>query len=80
MWSTEFLLYGQLKNKWKRQPGIGKFKTCYEHKPIGHSVKPGFFRDVITGFCGDKPRIELFARQQVAGWDCWGDQIGGDVL
>jgi N6-adenosine-specific RNA methylase IME4 len=24
---------------------------------------------------GDLPRIELFARQQVTGWDCWGDEI-----
>ena len=75
MWSTEFLLYAQLKNKWVRQPGIGKFKTCYEHKPIGHSVKPQLFRDVIKGFCGDKTSIELFARQKTEGWDCWGNEV-----
>jgi hypothetical protein len=26
-------------------------------------------------FCGDVPRIELFARQHAEGWDCWGDEV-----
>lgn len=79
MWSTEYLLYGQLKNKWVRQPGIGKYKTCFEHKPIGHSVKPNLFREVIKGFCGDKPAIELFARQKTEGWDVWGNEVESDI-
>lgn len=29
-------------------------------------------RDRIVQLCGDLPRIELFARQRVSGWDCWG--------
>lgn len=24
---------------------------------------------------GDIPRIELFARQTVNGWDCWGNEV-----
>ena len=24
---------------------------------------------------GDLPKIELFARQQVEGWDCWGNEV-----
>ena len=79
MWSTEFLLYGQLKNKWQRQPGVGRYKTCFVHKPIGHSVKPPMFRDIITGFCGDKPRIELFARQKTECWDVWGNEVQSDI-
>lgn len=38
-----------------------------------HSKKPDVVRDKIIELCGDLPRIELFARQQVEGWDCWGD-------
>jgi len=79
MWSTEFILYGQLKDKWVKQPGIGKYKTCHESKPIGHSVKPQVFRDIITGFCGEKPRIELFARQKTEGWDVWGNEVESDI-
>ena len=85
MWSTEFLLYGQLKNKWVRQPGIGKFKTCYSHKPIGHSKKPDIFRQMIKEFCGEKRRIELFARKEpllfdkYEGWDVWGNEVDSNI-
>ncbi len=40
-----------------------------------HSKKPDIVRDKIVQLLGDLPRIELFARQQVTGWDCWGDEI-----
>jgi N6-adenosine-specific RNA methylase IME4 len=86
MWSTEFLLYGQLKNKWKRPIGVGKYKTCFTYKPLGHSVKPDNFREMIVDFCGDKPRIELFARERVnlfgsnlEGWDVWGNEVESDI-
>lgn len=37
-----------------------------------HSRKPDEVRDRIVELCGNIPRIELFARQSVDGWDCWG--------
>lgn len=40
-----------------------------------HSKKPDIVRDRIVRLCGDIPRIELFARQQVEGWDCWGNEV-----
>lgn len=40
-----------------------------------HSEKPPEVRDRITELLGDVPRIELFARQRVDGWDSWGDEI-----
>ena len=42
-----------------------------------HSRKPDEVRDRIVELMGDIPRIELFARQQVDGWDCWGDEVTG---
>ena len=42
-----------------------------------HSKKPDCVRDKIVELCGDLPRIELFARQKVEGWDCWGNEVGG---
>jgi len=39
-----------------------------------HSKKPAIVRNKIVEFCGDLPRIELFARDQVDGWDCWGNE------
>jgi len=40
-----------------------------------HSRKPDCIRDKIAKLCGDLPRIELFARQKVEGWDCWGNEV-----
>ena len=42
--------------------------------PIGkHSAKPPTIRNEIVRLCGDLPRIELFARNKVEGWDAWGN-------
>lgn len=43
--------------------------------PRQHSKKPNEVRDRIVQLMGDLPRIELFARQQVDGWDCWGNEV-----
>ena len=40
-----------------------------------HSRKPDEVRDRIVELFGDIPRIELFARQQVNGWNCWGNEV-----
>jgi site-specific DNA-methyltransferase (adenine-specific) len=39
-----------------------------------HSRKPDEIRDKIVELLGDLPRIELFARNKIAGWDCWGNE------
>ncbi len=39
-----------------------------------HSSKPAIFRTMIEGLCGDRPRIELFARETPSGWVSWGAQ------
>lgn len=43
-----------------------------------HSKNPDIVRDKIIEFCGDLPRIELFARQYAEGWDCWGNEAPED--
>jgi N6-adenosine-specific RNA methylase IME4 len=39
-----------------------------------HSQKPPIIRDKIVELYGALPRIELFARNTVEGWDCWGNE------
>jgi N6-adenosine-specific RNA methylase IME4 len=39
-----------------------------------HSRKPAAFRRLITELCGERPRIELFARERARGWDAWGPE------
>ena len=42
-----------------------------------HSKKPDLARDKIVEFCGDVPRIELFARESAPGWKSIGDGVDG---
>lgn len=40
-----------------------------------HSEKPKQARIGIERLFGDVPRIELFARERVVGWDAWGNEV-----
>jgi len=44
-----------------------------------HSKKPNLVRERIVALMGDVPRIELFARKKVPGWDAWGNEVQSDV-
>ena len=44
-----------------------------------HSKKPDIIREKIIKLCGDRPRIELFARQATPGWDVWGNEVKNDI-
>lgn len=39
-----------------------------------HSRKPREMREMIE-LVSYPPRIELFARERVEGWDCWGNEV-----
>lgn len=60
--------------------GHPKRKSAGVHQVImsrieEHSKKPDETRKRIVELVGDLPRIELFARQQTDGWDCWGNEV-----
>jgi N6-adenosine-specific RNA methylase IME4 len=40
-----------------------------------HSAKPPEVRDRIVRLMGDVPRVELFARERVQGWEAWGNEV-----
>nr|WP_326185395.1 MT-A70 family methyltransferase [uncultured Oscillibacter sp.] len=42
---------------------------------LEHSRKPAEVRERIVRLLGDVPRIELFARERVPGWDAWGNEV-----
>ena len=44
-----------------------------------HSEKPAEVRHRIVRLLGDLPRIELFARERVLGWDCFGNEAQANV-
>ena len=46
--------------------------------PVGkHSAKPAEVRRRLELLMGDVPRVELFAREKIAGWDAIGNGIDG---
>lgn len=70
--NTECCLIG-VKGKPKRK---SKSISQLIFSPLkSHSQKPNEVREKIVELIGDIPRIELFARQKVDGWDCWGNQV-----
>jgi N6-adenosine-specific RNA methylase IME4 len=46
------------------------------HPREEHSRKPAVFRTMIERLCGDRSRIELFARESAPGWASWGVETG----
>ncbi len=46
-----------------------------DERIMKHSKKPDVVRDKIVELFGDIPRIELFARERVDGWDAWGNEV-----
>lgn len=50
-------------------------------KVTRHSQKPEEFRQLIARATkGLRPRIELFARTRVPGWDAWGNEVDSDIV
>jgi N6-adenosine-specific RNA methylase IME4 len=47
----------------------------FEGKAIKHSKKPPQVRDLIMELCGDRPRLEMFARESTQGWDVFGNEV-----
>ena len=72
---TEFLLFGY-KGKIEPFPKRNAIPTIFQisSKKLKHSQKPDEIQNAIS-VMGDK-RIELFARRQLEGWDCWGNEVG----
>lgn len=81
MGSCEYVLVGV---KGHPQRVSKNVRQLVQAKRAGHSVKPKDVHNRIVELCGDVPRVELFARDTVEGWDCIGNGIDGkdirDVL
>ena len=42
-----------------------------------HSAKPTEIRDRIDRMYPNAKKLELFAREEIAGWHCWGNEVSG---
>ena len=71
--TPEFLVLGRMgKMPLRRRKDTTWFETVRPNN--AHSKKPDFFRNLIEEQ-SDAPRIELFARERVLGWDAWGNEV-----
>jgi len=75
--ATEFVVLGRRGRFWRESASVYQVVTA----PVGkHSEKPQEVYDRIVKFCGDVPRVELFARKRREGWTSHGDECPGWVL
>jgi N6-adenosine-specific RNA methylase IME4 len=74
--NPEFVLLG-IKGKPKRiDAGVHSVINAARGK---HSAKPHEVNDRIIRLLGDIPRLEMFARHSMDGWDVWGDEVDCDI-
>ena len=71
--NAEICLLG-IKGRPKRESAA--VKQVIASIPEEHSKKPDVIRERIIELCGNRPRIELFARKKTTGWDTWGLEVG----
>lgn len=70
---TELILFGIRGKMRTLQPGRTQVNVIVKRKQE-HSRKPQEAYDLIQE-CSPGPYLELFARERVAGWTQWGDQV-----
>ena len=64
-------------NKYKVKNNVKQFVEAERTK---HSKKPNEVRKrIVELFGNDLRKIELFSREKIDGWDCWGDEVLSDI-
>lgn len=72
----EYLLYmyrGKLPPIAKEEQG--KIHTVFHEIPKRHSQKPEVSYEIIERLYPDARKLELYARRERPGWDCWGNEV-----
>ena len=72
--NSELCLLGT-KGKCQKARKSRSVRQVCDARIMKHSQKPSEIRNRIVALCGDLPRIELFARKKVTGWDSWGNEV-----
>ena len=74
VFATEFCVLGFYGKPMKKFTGIGKLNWLKMfNKPGEHSKKPTDFYNLIKHM-SPEPRIDIFSRRPIAGFDSWGDE------
>jgi len=73
---TEHIIFG-VKGK---LPRLRKdLRNVIFAKQTKHSSKPDIIRSIIVKHSGNLPRVELFARNRIEGWDCYGNEVPSTI-
>lgn len=73
--ATEFVLFGFFGKPMQKFQKIGELNWFKAFNKAGkHSVKPDEFYRIVDKM-SPSPKIDMFARREIKGWDVWGDEI-----
>lgn len=56
----------------------GKIHTVFREKATRHSKKPEIAYQIIEQLYPDLNKLEMYARNEREGWDCWGNEMQDD--
>ena len=76
-YSHEYLLWFYKKGKMLKpsKETRGKYTTVFQEPATRHSKKPVCAYEMLEDMFPNTSKIELFARNERSGWDCWGDEV-----
>lgn len=72
--SSELCLFGT-KGRMRQYKQCHTVEQVFTAERTTHSKKPDCVYGFIEKLFGDVPRLELFARQEYPGGDCWGNEV-----
>lgn len=74
--NTEYVLAFSYTKRGRPLPILDEGMSQHVYSPRGrHSEKPREVQDRIALLHGPQRRIELFSREEYAGWDAWGNEV-----
>ena len=53
----------------------GKIHTVFTEQARRHSKKPEIAYEIIERLYPDPKKLEMYARNERSGWDCWGNEM-----
>ena len=79
MSQVELCLIGK-RGKIPKPRGARNIRQLVSEMRGKHSAKPAEVRKRIEEMFPEQSKIELFARTEVDGWDCHGDEVEADII
>ena len=75
--SHEYLLWFYMPGRMLKpsEETRGKYTTVIREPSQRHSQKPDIAYEILEDMFPNAPKIELFARRQRDGWDCFGNEV-----